>query len=45
MTGGRNELESEEAPDDKNLPGESFRLIPGFRSTLIFSEGKLICNT
>lgn len=45
MTGGRNELESEEAPDDKNICGESFQLIPGSRSTLIFSEGKVICNT
>lgn len=45
MTGGRNELESEEAPDDKNIHGESFQLIPGSRGTLLFSEGKLICNT
>lgn len=45
VTGGRKELESEEAPDDKNIRGESFQLIPGSRSTLLFSEGKVICNT
>lgn len=45
MTGGRNELESEKAPDDKNIRGESFQLIPGSGSTRLFPEGKVICNT